>query len=252
MTMKFSDKNFLNRFPKTRRALPKNFSKIYSKEYLLNRSSGGFSNYIARILETWMHYKTAKVEHKKLDRILEIGAGSLNHLSWEVGYKSYDVVEPFARLLKLSPNIKRLRFIYKDINKIPRNNKYGRIISIATLEHVLDLPYLIAKSSVHLERGAFISAGVPTEGSLLWKLAWKYGTGLGFKIRTGLDYSILMKYEHVNNIEEIEYCFKYFFNDVSIKRFPFFFKHLSLYTFIVAHRPKKRKILYFLKNRNKL
>jgi hypothetical protein len=45
---------------------------------------------------------------------------------------------------------------------------------------------------------------IPNEGHFLWKLGWMCTTGLSFRFKYHLDYSVIMKHEHVNNADEIE------------------------------------------------
>jgi hypothetical protein len=56
--------------------------------------------------------------------------------------------------------------------------------------------------------------GVPSEGTLLWRLGWKFTTGLEFRLKYHLDYGVLMKHEHVNTAAEIEAVLKMYFENV--------------------------------------
>jgi hypothetical protein len=234
-------------FPKSRQPLPLEYLSIYESEYLANRTAGGIGNSIARILESWMHKKVANSVVIQSESILEIGAGSLNHLRWENSYANYDIVEPFQKLIETSPNLRFVRHKYKHINEVAEWQQYDRIISIAVLEHLLDLPREIALSGLILKEGGKFCAGIPSEGGWLWKMAWKYGTGPGFARRTGLDYEKLMKYEHVNTVDEIEECIRFFFGSVAMERFPLQVKSFSLYSFFVATNPNKERCENYLK-----
>jgi hypothetical protein len=129
---------------------------------------------------------------------------------------------------------------------VPVGQRYNKIVSVAVLEHLLNLPVEVARSALMLEEGGMFSAGVPSEGGWLWKMAWKYGTGPGFKKRTGLDYGVLMRYEHVNTVDEIEECIRYFFAEVKLVRFPVVFKDISLYTVFFASQPFQTRCEQFL------
>jgi hypothetical protein len=225
--------NFLSNFPKMREPLPPEYKEIYEREYIINRTGTSIFNKIALWLEEWMHRKVAHYS-KQGERVLELGAGSLNHLKFEKKFTSYDVIEPFKELLHQSNQFAFIQNIYSDISDIKTDSKYNRILSIAVLEHLLDLPNEIYQSAMKLAEDGIFVAGIPSEGSLLWYLAYKYGTGIGFRMRTGLDYEVFMKYEHVNNAHEIESIIRYFFNDVEVFRYPFPFFHFSFYTVIVA------------------
>ena len=98
-----------------------------------------------------MRVKIASSNKNKLNtkkNTLEIGAGTLNQLPYEVvGPDSiYDVIEPMDYLYKDSPYLGSVTNIYNDIEEIPNTKSYDRIISIATLEHIIDLPLVIKES----------------------------------------------------------------------------------------------------------
>jgi hypothetical protein len=55
---------------------------------------------------------------------------------------------------------------------------------------------------------------VPSEGTILWGLGWRFTTGLEFRFKYGLDYGVLMRHEHVNTAAEIEGVLRVFFMNV--------------------------------------
>ena len=230
----------LNGFPKKRPALSKKIKDIYAKQYEENRNGGSAASSVAQKLETWMHKKIAKAsptQQLKFCNTLEIGAGTLNQLPFENRNGNYDFIEPMEFLYLGSPNIKKTRNAYSDISDIPKSFKYNRITSVAVLEHVEDLPNLITKCIEHMTDGGVFGCGIPSEGGFLWGAAWRLSTGLEFFIRTGLNYSELMRYEHLNDADEIEHLLRYYFRDVELCRFGFG-KHFSLYTYIECRNPK--------------
>lgn len=235
--------NILNRFPKRRPKLSTELKKIYADEYKKNRDGRTLFTFIAQKLEGWMHKKVAQsYPLKKLSKYdtLEIGAGTLNQLKYENMNGNYDFIEPFTFLYKNSSLLSLIRNGYSDIADIKSTVKYNRVISIAVLEHLDNLPNILSKSIKHMSNGGVFACGVPSVGGFLWGLAWRLTTGLEFKIRTGLNYSELQRHEHLNEVWEIETILKYYFKDVKIQRLGFG-KHLSLYTFIECMNPKKLK-----------
>lgn len=206
--------NILNRYPKTRTSLPEDFQKIYTSHYLKNRSGNTVATSLSSKMESWMHKKVAADCIINPDNItLEIGAGTLNQLSYE-SPKVYDIIEPFSDLFKHSENIKRVRNIYNDVSEIKEEKIYDRIISIATFEHILNLPEVVEKSKSLLKDNGVLRVAVPNEGTILWTLGWKLTTGIEYRLKYNLDYSILMKYEHCNTSSEIEYILKHYFKSV--------------------------------------
>ena len=236
----------LNSFPKTRPPLGSKIRKIYESHYKSNRNGETpFSNF-TQYLERWMRVKIASSNKNNLNtkkNTLEIGAGTLNQLPYEVvGSDSiYDVIEPMDYLYKDSPYLGSITNIYNDIKEIPNTKSYDRIISIVTLEHIIDLPLVIKESIKRLKDGGIFSCGIPSEGGLLWGLSWRISTGLEFRIKYNADYGELMRHEHVNDAEEIEALLKYFFKDVKIRTFGLG-THFSLYKYIECSHPNKSLI----------
>ena len=135
-----------------------------------------------------------------------------------------------------SPKLSQVKNIFQDISEVPTNFEYDRITSVATLEHISNLPYVIAKSGLLLTKNGVFRASIPSEGTILWKLGWKVSTGLEFKIKYNLDYAHIMNYEHVNSAKEIEEILKYFFKNVNESVFGFS-KSFSLYQYYECSNP---------------
>lgn len=237
-------------FPKTRPPLPKRIEEIYSDLYKSNRTGETSAASLAQKLESWMHRKAASdvAGHASASKAtLEIGAGTLNQLPYEPAGAPYDIIEPFRSLYRDSPLLGRVRNIYADISDIPETSRYDRIISIATFEHVLDLPALVARAGLLLTPDGALRAAIPSEGTFLWTLGWKLTTGLEFRFRHGLDYGLLMKHEHVNTAREIEEVLRYFFESVECSCFGLA-RSISLYQFFICARPRLERCREYAKN----
>ncbi len=210
------------RFPKVRPELSAPMQKRYVEQYKANREGGTTAASLAQRMEAWMHNKVAQDVQGQANAhktTLELGAGTLNQLQYETSVASYDIVEPFKELYAQSPLLTRIRNTYQEIHDIPAGTQYDRITSVAVLEHVCDLPALVARSGLLLQPNGVFHASIPNEGTWLWTLGWKLTTGLEFRIKHGLDYGELMRHEHVNTAAEIEEVLKYFFRDVQCKVF---------------------------------
>jgi hypothetical protein len=228
----------LARFPKTRPALPPKLQDIYTRQYLENRSGATPAASLSQRLEQWLHRQVAAdVAHGAPCSTLELGAGTLNQLAYEPASAAYDIVEPFAELFCDSPERGRVRDVYADTADVPRDRLYDRITSVAALEHICDLPLVLARAARHLTAGGTLRAAIPSEGGLLWTLGWRLTTGLEFRLRHGLDYGLLMAHEHVNDARDIETLIQALFEEVEIKSFGLG-RQLSLYRFIAARRPR--------------
>jgi hypothetical protein len=97
--------------------------------------------------------------------LLELGAGTLNHVPYEHNVETYDIVEPFYQLFDGRPELASIRSVYQDISAI-RDRKYNKIASIAVLEHLTNLPRVIALCGLLLEPHGRFCAGIPSEGGL--------------------------------------------------------------------------------------
>ncbi len=185
-------------------------------------------------LERWMHRRIAR--RQTGGRLLELGAGTLNHLQYEPAM-DYDIVEPLPALYQGSADRGRVARAYASIADIPQQTRYARIISVAVLEHVEDLPRVIAHSGLLLDRGGVFQAGIPAEGGMLWGLAWRMTTGIAYRLRTGLPYTPVMRYEHLNTAAEIIAILRYFFGTVALSWFPLPGRQLAFYGYIEARDP---------------
>lgn len=225
-------------FPKVREPLPPAYAAIYLQHYRNSREGNSQILSLAQRAERWMHKKVAgDVQDNAAKSTLEIGAGNLNQLPYEPASASYDIVEPFRELYEASPHLGRIRNIYSDISEVPSELRYGRVTSVAVLEHVCDLPVLVARAALLLAEGGTFRAGVPSEGTILWRLGWRMTTALDFRARYNLDYKVLMRYEHVNTAREIEEVLRYFFAEVSTSVFGLM-RGLSFYQFFECAKPR--------------
>lgn len=228
----------LMRFPKTRPELPPKLQAIYTRQYVENRSGATPAASLSQRLERWLHHQVAAdVKTGGPRPTLELGAGTLNQLAYEPASDAYDIVEPFEELFRDSPKRALIREVYADAADVPADRRYDRITSVAALEHICDLPLVLARAARHLNAGGTLRAAIPSEGGLLWKLGWMLTTGLEFRLRHGLDYGLMMAHEHVNDARDIEMLLAALFEEVEVRSFGVG-RQLSLYRFIAARKPR--------------
>lgn len=225
----------LARYPKSRPPLPAPHERVYVEHYRFNRAGTSGVPRLSQKLEAWMHRRVARGSPAK---VLELGAGTLNHVPYHPGATIYDAVEPFRELWQDSPHRARVRHIYADVQEVPETERYDAVLSVAVLEHLTNLPQVVAQASRRLREGGVFRAAFPSEGGMLWGLAWRFTTGLEFRLKHGLDYASLMRHEHVNTAAEIIGVLRHFFERVEISRFPAGGKHLSFYTAAEASGPR--------------
>jgi len=235
----------INSYPRARPVLPEDSARIYVQEYKINRGEGGGILYrLTQKLESWMHRRIASRATGM--RLLELGAGTLNHLPFEKAGYVYDIVEPFRDLFADSPKLPRVNVAYATLDDVPAGVSYDRIFSIAVLEHLLELPTIVARSGQLIAPGGLFQAGIPAEGGLLWGLAWRLSTGIAYRLRTGLPYAPVMRHEHVNTAHDIITVLQWFFRDVRVQWFPFPAPHLSFYAYLEASAPDLNRCATFL------
>jgi hypothetical protein len=241
-----ASRNLFSEFPKKRVPLPPEYETIYLQHYRNSREGNSQILGLAKWAEGWMHRKVAEdVRQGPPKSTLEIGAGTLNQLPYEPSSNPYDIVEPFHELYQSSPHRHRIRQIFDDISEVPAETKYERVTSIAALEHVCDLPDLVARSALLLTEEGQFRAGIPSEGTILWRLGWATTTALDFRARYNLDYEVLMKFEHVNRAREIENVLRYFFAEVGSSVFGLA-KSLSFYQFYACSAPRRDRCQAYL------
>ena len=132
--------------------MPPEYAAIYLQHYRNSREGKSQILGLAQRMERWMHRKVA-ADAGSSKATLEIGAGNLNELPYEPQSHPYDIIEPFRELFESSPHLARVRNVYADIAEVPSENRYDRITSIAVLEHVENLPELVARSALLLNEG---------------------------------------------------------------------------------------------------
>ena len=226
----------LGSFPKMRQELPEAYQKIYETHYHKNRGGNYKTTGLSRKLEAWMHRQVAADTGKFTKAAtLEIGAGTLNQIPYEPAGGVYDIVEPFTGLFQSSEHLPRIRKVFTDVNEV-NGARYQRITSIATFEHITNLPELVARTILLLNPAhGQLRIAIPNEGSMAWYLGTTI-TGREFKKLYKLDYQVLMRFEHVNTADEIERVLHYFFGDVRHKVFGISRK-LALYRFYSCRQP---------------
>ena len=246
------EKSALDAWPKVRPDLPDAYGLIYAEHMHGNRSGGSLLNKTALWLEEWMH---RAVSRPRAARVLELGAGNLNHVRFEPLAEHYSVVEPLMEVVESSRRKTQVPIDYlgdySDLLELARSSDitFDKVLSVAVLEHLEDLPAVVSAASLLLAPEGCFLAGIPSEGGRLWSTAWRSTTGRAFRKRYGLDYATLMRWEHINTAPEIEFVARSIFDDVRITRFPGPTLDTSLYTCLTARSPRREVATRILDSR---
>ncbi len=107
-------------------------------------------------------------------------------------------------------------------------------------EHICNLPEVVERCTELMEPDGVLGVAIPNEGRFLWKLAYKMTSGIEFKKRFGLDYETMMRYEHVNNADEIEVILKHYFKSVKCSLLGIG-RTFSFYRYYECREPKTKK-----------
>ncbi|MHB8060640.1 MAG: class I SAM-dependent methyltransferase [Gaiellaceae bacterium] len=236
---RLAEPRLFEQYPKTRPPLPDRIATIYAEQYRANREGETRASSAAQRMEAWMHRQVARDVLARPDEprsTLEIGAGTLNQLPYEPEVGPYDIVEPFVDLYSGSRSLPRIRDAWSDVAQVPERAIYDRITSVAALEHICNLPEVVARCGLLLSPGGVFRAAIPSEGTFLWALGWRLTTGLEFRLKHGLDYGSLMRHEHVNGAGEIRDVLGFFFERVDCRVFGLA-RAVSLYQFYACRNP---------------
>lgn len=223
-------------YPRSKPPLPSRQRAIYESQIVASRTGGGLLLGAVNRLESWMHRAVA-AQWATGQSILELGAGTLNHVSREPN-TIYDAVEPMAALVAESSHRTRLRALYGTIDDVPPENRYDRVLSIAVLEHLEELPRIVGRCAALMKPDGVFQAAIPSEGGLLWGLSWRMTTGVAYRLRNGCDYAPVMRHEHVNTAPEILSVLRWKFREVRVRRFPLPWLHGSFYHAMDCRAPR--------------
>ena len=100
-----------------------------------------------------MHRRIAA--EQVVGNVLELGAGGLNHVNYETTCARYDVVEPIADIVLNSPSYGQVdQYLggYDEFVELAFTGEltYQKILSVAVLEHLTHLPWIVAASALAL------------------------------------------------------------------------------------------------------
>jgi SAM-dependent methyltransferase len=159
------------------------------------------------LIERFNHGFVSRLPIAEGSRTLEIGAGLGAHSKFEdlkrQDYYCLEYREEFCRELeKLFPP-DRVRCGDIQQRQPWPDGHFDRVVVIHVLEHLLDLPAALDEISRLLKPSGIFDVVVPCEGSLAYSLARKVSAERLFRRNFGMDYTPIIRNEHVSTYDEI-------------------------------------------------
>ena len=116
--------DLISTYPRRRPPMSPEMTDVFEDIYKKNRQRDNWVNNLSKHLEAWMHRRVAKLSGRK---VLEIGAGPLNHLKYETNRDTYDIIEPFTAMYENHPDLEKIGSIYSDIGELEKKkNKHTK------------------------------------------------------------------------------------------------------------------------------
>lgn len=179
------------------------------------------------------------------DRVLEIGAGTGEHLPFvRHTYNKYVLTDIDPGTLDLAK--KKLGKIYDDRVEFEvqtgeklayPDNSFDRVIASHILEHIYQ-PHLALKEwSRVLKKGGVLTILIPTDPGLAWRLGRHLGPRKN-AIAQGIAYDYVMARDHVNPCNNLIAFLRHYFPKAQESWWPFHIPSIDLNLIFVSHTRK--------------
>lgn len=176
------------------------------------------------LLERFNHGYPAKLQVAAGTRTLEISAGVGGHLRTEdLRNQDYHVLEmhdDHCDVLRAKFGHDRVTAGNIEERQPFESGYFGRVLAIHVLEHIRDLPRALAEIGRLLKHGGFFDVVLPCEGGFAYGFARKLSAEPLFERTFGLEYSPIIRNEHVSTLAEIKPLLTDRFEMLSRRHFP--------------------------------
>ncbi|POA36575.1 class I SAM-dependent methyltransferase [Pseudomonas sp. GW456-12-1-14-TSB6] len=181
-------------------------------------------------------------EKVKFERVLEVGAGTGEHLAFvQHDFDEYVLTDMDAKTLSVAAQKAsarhegRLTFSVQQGGSIDaEDNSYDRLIATHVLEHIY-YPHLALKEWRRvLKPGGVLSILIPTDPGI----AWRFGRALGPRrnaIAQNIAYDYVMAREHVNSCNNLVALMRHYFPNAKESWWPFKFASIDMNLFVAFH-----------------
>lgn len=176
------------------------------------------------LLEKFHQGYPAKLKVPAGAKTLEVGAGIGGHLQFEdLRNQDYHVLEmrhDYCDVLRTK--LARDRVICGTIEERQpfEAGYFDRVVAIHVLEHIHDLPRALGEIGRILKPGGYLDVVLPCEGGFAYGLARKLSAEPLFERKFGMDYTPIIRNEHVSTLAEIKPLLADRFEMISRRHFP--------------------------------
>lgn len=205
------------------------------------------SNY-SSTLQAWMMRSSHRLleramgENRFFERVLEVGAGTGEHLGFvRHKFDKYVVTDQDAKTLEIakekSASIDSNKLLFEvqageNINY--PDNSFDRLIAAHVLEHIYQ-PHLAIKEWVRvIKNGGVLSILIPTDPGVAWRLGRALGPRRNAHAK-GLAYDYIMAREHVNSCTNLVAILRHYFPNSTETWWPLAVHSVDLNLFYAFH-----------------
>lgn len=205
------------------------------------------SNYTGSLQAAVMrasHHLTEKRfrKHDHFPRVLEIGAGTGEHLGFvRHGFDQYVLSDLDAKTLEVARSKlggkfgNKLLFETQSGEKLNyADNSFDRLIATHVLEHIYQPHLAIKEWRRVVKNGGIISILIPTDPGIAWRLGRHLGPRKN-AIAQGIAYDYIMAREHVNSCGNLIALLRHYFPERTESWWPFPIPSVDLNLFFVCH-----------------
>lgn len=218
------------------------FAEVYDE----SNYSSPFQSFAMRASHRLAEKAFSAQDH--FDRVLEIGAGTGEHLSFvrhhfneyilsDLDSKALDV----AKVKLVGTFDDRVKFeTQTGENLAYPDNTFDRVVATHVLEHIYQ-PHLVLKEWRRIiKSNGTLTVLIPTDPGLAWRLGRHFGPRKN-AIARGIPYDYVMAREHVNSCNNLIEFLRYYFPEAKEAWWPFPIPSIDLNLFFVFHATVKKE-----------
>lgn len=197
------------------------WNKLYSDDQM-----GLYKNKVVQKIFDLGHLYITRMCKEKMGTILDIGCGIGYHIKFENlnERRKYIAMDSRPEMLEKikDGSVKKL---VGNCEKIPLgSSSVDVVIASHILEHIANLDACLNEIKRVMKSDGLFLAVIPCDPGFLWNLSTKFSPSRSRLKKKGIDYDVVMKYEHINEFLNCEKKLKSNFKVINQKYFPFFLK----------------------------